>query len=230
MSSPASSRTRHRRTRSEQYRLHEQAVHLLLRLFDEGGYEAISMRKLASEIGVPPMSLYRYFPSKKHLIQHIWAELLLRAYRHALVRAHECSSPPERLGAYLDGYLQYWLDNRNHYWVVFSIREGGTDAAEPGDAAPCPNPYRFLETLAELIGACAGRDGGSEVRRLAEVLFCETLGFLTGVIGMASLASADIEGLKRRLVREMVDQAITGGGGPDAASAASPVSEAMDGR
>lgn len=201
-------------------------------MFDEGGYEAISMRKLASEIGVPPMSLYRYFPSKKHLIQHIWVELLLRAYQHALARAHECSSPPERLGAYLDGYLQYWLDNRHHYWVVFSIRDGSADPAEPGDGAPCPNPYRFLETLAEMIGACAGTgtDAGTEVRHLAEALFCKTLGFLTGVISMASLMSADIEGLKHRLVREMVDQAITGGGGPDAASAASPVSEAMDGR
>ena len=66
---------RARRTRSEQKELHEQAVRASLRMFEDGGYEALSMRKLASEVGVPPMSLYRYFPTKAHLIRHIWADL-----------------------------------------------------------------------------------------------------------------------------------------------------------
>lgn len=42
-----------------------------LRLVDTGGVEALSMRKLASELDVNPMSLYHHVDSKTVLIQHV---------------------------------------------------------------------------------------------------------------------------------------------------------------
>ncbi len=202
---------RARRTRAEQKALHEQAVRASLRMFEDGGYEALSMRKLASEVGVPAMSLYRYFPTKAHLIRHIWADLLLRAHSQASSALRETADAPARLAAYLDSWLQYWLDNRRHYWVVFAIRDSGRDwVAESDGEAPRPDPWRVLATLAELVDGCVGQERRST--RLhphaVEALFCKTLGFLTGVIGMASLAQSDVEGLKRCLVAEMVEQIV----------------------
>lgn len=47
-------------------------------LADEGGIEALSMRRLAQELGVEAMSLYHYFPSKNDLLagmlQSVYAE------------------------------------------------------------------------------------------------------------------------------------------------------------
>lgn len=205
---PRTQRTR--RTRSEQRALHEQAVQASLRMFEDGGYEALSMRKLASEVGVPPMSLYRYFPTKAHLIRHIWADLLLRAHSHALSMQESAPTPPQRLAVYLDAWLQYWLDNRRHYWVVFAIRDSGRDwlDASNGDV-PCPDPWRFLAMLGELVEGCAAEAGDAHDSRIAEALFCKSLGFLTGVIGMASLANADIDALKRSLVADMVEQVVS---------------------
>lgn len=201
-------RTRH--TRTQQRELHEQAVRASLRMFEDGGYEALSMRKLASEVGVPPMSLYRYFPTKAHLIRYIWADLLLRAHNAALAAQENEAGAPERLAAYLDAWLQYWLDNRRHYWVVFAIRDSGRDWVDPSlTDVPCPDPWRFLAKLSELVESCAAEGrGGAGNPHLVEALFCKTLGFLTGVIGMASLAKADVEGLKRSLVAEMVEQVV----------------------
>lgn len=203
---------RARRTRSEQRELHEQAVRASLRMFEDGGYEALSMRKLASEVGVPPMSLYRYFPTKAHLVRHIWADLLLRAHSQALSTLQGAANGSERLGSYLDAWLQYWLDNRRHYWVVFAIRDSGRDWVDAsGSDAPCPDPWRFLATLAELVDDCSAEGRRPQTHpHLVEALFCKTLGFLTGVIGMASLAKADVEGLKRSLVAEMVEQVVSG--------------------
>lgn len=203
---------RARRTRAEQRDLHEQAVRASLRMFEDGGYEALSMRKLASQVGVPPMSLYRYFPTKAHLIRHIWADLLLRAHSQATAALPEAADAPMRLAAYLDAWLQYWLDNRRHYWVVFAIRDSGRDwVAETDGAAPRPDPWRVLATLSELVDGCVAEGGRSRLHPHAvEVLFCKTLGFLTGVIGMASLAKADVDGLKRSLVAEMVEQVVSG--------------------
>ncbi|HEY0876834.1 MAG TPA: TetR/AcrR family transcriptional regulator [Zeimonas sp.] len=202
---------RARRTRSEQKELHEQAVRASLRMFEDGGYEALSMRKLASEVGVPPMSLYRYFPTKAHLVRHIWADLLLRAHSHALSAQQQPAGARERLAAYLDAWLQYWLDNRRHYWVVFAIRDSGRDWVDASNGkAPCPDPWRLLATLGELVDRCAAEVHGAPAHpQVTEALFCKTLGFLTGVIGMASLARADVEGLKRSLVAEMVESVVS---------------------
>ena len=210
-SGPRSQRTR--RTRSEQRELHEQAVRASLRMFEDGGYEALSMRKLASEVGVPPMSLYRYFPTKAHLVRHIWADLLLRAHSHALSAQESAPIAQDRLAAYLDAWLQYWLDNRRHYWVVFAIRDSGRDWLDASNGeVPCPDPWRFLAMLGELSTACAAEAGSAQAPpRVAEVHFCKALGFLTGVIGMASLANADVESLKRSLVAEMVEQVVPTG-------------------
>lgn len=202
-------RQRRRRTKSEQQRLHASAVMVSLRMFEEGGYEAVSMRKLAAEVGVPAMSLYRYFPTKAHLIRHIWDDILERAWQRALDRLDAKDAPAVRIASYLDGYLQYWLDNRRHYRVVFAIRDSfGADTDEPGAERVCPDPRRFMQTLGELVAECAGprRDEESLCRQLVEAVFCQALGFLVGAIGVASLLSADIDALKKRLVREMVEQ------------------------
>ncbi|MGN9839854.1 TetR/AcrR family transcriptional regulator [Nonomuraea sp. H19] len=44
-----------------------------LRLMDEGGVEGLSMRKLAAELDVNPMSLYHHVESKDALLGHICA-------------------------------------------------------------------------------------------------------------------------------------------------------------
>jgi TetR/AcrR family tetracycline transcriptional repressor len=59
----------------------ERILHVGLRLIDEQGLEAFTMRKLASELGVDPMSLYRYFENKEALLDGVadvlWAEVKL---------------------------------------------------------------------------------------------------------------------------------------------------------
>ncbi len=40
-----------------------------IRLADAGGLEAVTMRAVAAELGIAPMSLYNYVPTKDHLFQ-----------------------------------------------------------------------------------------------------------------------------------------------------------------
>jgi AcrR family transcriptional regulator len=44
-----------------------------LRLIDEGGVEGLSMRKLAAELDVNPMSVYHHVPSKEALLRQVCA-------------------------------------------------------------------------------------------------------------------------------------------------------------
>src|SRR5262249_32597314 len=59
----------------------ERILHVGLRLIDEQGLEAFSMRRLAQELGVDPMSLYHHFRNKDALLDGVaavlWEEVTL---------------------------------------------------------------------------------------------------------------------------------------------------------
>ncbi|MBO0779819.1 MAG: TetR/AcrR family transcriptional regulator [Ktedonobacteraceae bacterium] len=59
----------------------ERILHVGLRLIDQQGLEALTMRKLASELGVDPMALYRHFKNKEALLDGVadmlWGEIVL---------------------------------------------------------------------------------------------------------------------------------------------------------
>jgi AcrR family transcriptional regulator len=52
-----------------------------VRLADAGGLDAVTMRAVAAELGMAPMSLYNYVPSKDHLIQ-LMTDLVSAEYRY----------------------------------------------------------------------------------------------------------------------------------------------------
>lgn len=57
----------------------ERILHAGLRVIDQEGLEALTMRKLAQDLGVDPMSLYRHFENKEALLSGLadalWAEV-----------------------------------------------------------------------------------------------------------------------------------------------------------
>lgn len=198
-----------RRTRVEQAEFYEQIVQISLQLFSDGGYDAISMRRLASEVGIAPMSLYRYFPTKVHLIRHIWDDVLRHAYECAIRPLGSTQAPLERLRRFLDAYMQYWLDHVDHYWVVFAIRDNLCDLrVEENAHAIGPNPQRFVRALGDLFDACVpgGRLTPAKRQLAIDMLCCKVFGFLLGTIGLASLRWSDVPSLKTRLLDDMIEQ------------------------
>ena len=203
MAAAAPNRRPYRRTKAEQTELESQVVRVCLQLFADGGYEAISMRKLAGEVGVAPMSLYRYFPTKAHLMRHIWDDILCRACDQAAQDMARARRPQTRLRAFLNGFLQYWLENRSHYWVVFAIRDDLSELhADAASDVLRPNPQRVVATLGELLDACAGPQPvpQRERKNMVDMLFQRLLGFLLGVIGLGSVVWTEVASLKETLL------------------------------
>ena len=202
---------RHRRTRAEQVALHAQIIQIAQSLFEDGGLEAISMRKIAQLADVSAMGLYRYFPSKAHLMRHIWDDLLLMAHGAASRGVDHTSDAHARLRSYLDSFIQYWLDNRSHYRVVSSVRDTWYDTTT-GTQPPGLRqvPQLLLDALADLLCACCAPPRTSlEWRHLLEMLLCKALGFLHAVLGVLSYPLQDVQALKRRIVDDMVLQVRT---------------------
>jgi AcrR family transcriptional regulator len=87
----------------------EAAVNLIARF----GYEAMSMRQLAAEVGVQAAALYRYFPTKEELLF-----TLMRDHMDGLTDAWEAArpagaDPAQRLSAYVRNHIAFHIERRH---------------------------------------------------------------------------------------------------------------------
>src|SRR5437868_14879419 len=63
----------------------EQVADAVEELFEEGGYEAVSIEETAKRLGVSRATLYRTVPSKEHLLAILFERMTTELYAAALV-------------------------------------------------------------------------------------------------------------------------------------------------
>ncbi|WP_353642092.1 TetR/AcrR family transcriptional regulator [Mesorhizobium sp. WSM2239] len=84
-----------------------------LGLIARHGYEAMSMRQLAAEVGVQAAALYRYFPTKQDLLF-----ALMREHMEGLQAAWEAARPATndpvaRLSAFVENHIRFHVARRH---------------------------------------------------------------------------------------------------------------------
>ena len=77
------------------------------------GYEAMSMRRLAAEVGVQAAALYRYFPTKEDLLL-----TLMREHMQGLMASWQAARPPSAdpvalLSAFVDHHIRFHVARRH---------------------------------------------------------------------------------------------------------------------
>src|SRR3954452_11836906 len=106
-----------------------------LRLFRERGYEATTMRLIATEAGVATGNAYYYFPSKGHLVQELYREVTAEHATRAREVLDGCTDLATRLSvtlhAALDVFAPYHAFGAE--FVTVAVRPGS--AASPFSAA-----------------------------------------------------------------------------------------------
>lgn len=90
-----------------------------LDLFQAEGYGAISMRRLATEIGCSPMTLYSYFENKIDILRALWVSVFHDLFESLHQQARQETNPAKRLHVLSKGYVDYWLEHTEHYRMVF---------------------------------------------------------------------------------------------------------------
>lgn len=172
------------------------------RLFQQEGYRAVSMRRLASEAGCTPMTLYAYFPSKTAILRHIWAQLLAALFADLAHTAAATRDPAKRLHAVSLGYVNYWLTHPDHYRMVF-MTEGVTQA-DVGDFVADDHGGDHYRLFAEALQAVLGRTSAADLKLRTDVLVCG----LHGVAHNAITISAYRWAPAKRLVAMVVAGAL----------------------
>lgn len=101
----------------------ERVMAVAMRLFVESGYEGLSMRAVAAELGVSPMTPYRYLRNKDELFTLVRIEAFRRLADHQ--RATAQAHPPglQRLRALGAAYLAFASDEPQAYRIMFELEQ-----------------------------------------------------------------------------------------------------------
>ncbi len=124
-------------------------------LFAERGYEAVTMRALAAELGCSPMTPYRYFADKAEIFALVRASAFLRFAALQEEAAGGTASVTERLARLGRAYIDFAHKAPDAYRVIFALDQSGQDEyptlAEAGVRAWGPLRALVGEAVAEQV-------------------------------------------------------------------------------
>lgn len=117
----------------EQFR--ESLCDVATRLFAEKGYDGVTMRALAAELGCSPMTPYRYFENKDEIFAAVRRAGFDR-FADALDEARSASADHlERMRTLCQRYVRFALEEPHAYRIMFELDPpGGAEAPNIDEA------------------------------------------------------------------------------------------------
>jgi AcrR family transcriptional regulator len=137
----------------------EKLIDAAERLFARHGLEAVTLRQLAAEVGVSPMTPYRYFADKDAILAAVRARAFTR-HAEALEAAYEAASaePAAAGAAVCEAYVDFAFAHPQAYKLMFDISQP-TEADYPELIAAGDRSRRTMTRHLEAMAA-VGQFGG----------------------------------------------------------------------
>jgi AcrR family transcriptional regulator len=104
----------------------ERACACARRLFADRGFDGMSMRALAAELGCSPMTAYRYFENKADLFAHVRADAF-RRFADAQKAAAGARDPVDRLRTLKQAYIDFAIADPVAYRIMFELHQEPTE-------------------------------------------------------------------------------------------------------
>lgn len=175
-----------------------------LTLFQQEGYAAISMRRLAREAGCTAMTLYTYYDSKFDILSALWTDVFAQVFDALGQVAATQADPEARLRAMALGYVDYWLTHKEHYFLVF-MSAGISQTDVTGYVSGSETLARF-DALQDSLQAVLGGQVSAETLRLkTQLLSCMLHGIAHNLITIGGYPWSE----PQKLVQLAIDGLLT---------------------
>jgi AcrR family transcriptional regulator len=181
------------------HQFRKRAADAAIHLFAVQGYDAVTMRALAAELGVSAMTPYRYLAGKEELFALVRAEAFRRFADRLEASLETTRGPLERLFDIKRAYVQFAVDDPDAYRTMFELRPPVPDLELPELLAEIRRAFGcLLDTVTDAVrtGALQG-----DPLTIAHLMWASTHGLvslhLAGRLRMgrslAALAALDHE-------------------------------------
>ena len=166
-----------------------------MELYVKGGYENVTMRRIAAKIEYSPGTIYLYFQNKNDIMLQLCYQGFERFLAHQ-DKLEIIADPLERLSAGGRYYLAFALENPELYELMFATKEIFKESGPDEESVP----LRAFRKFAENVKACldAGLFSAGEVETTAIALWATLHG----------LASLLIKGRLRFLPEESLAEVV----------------------
>lgn len=192
-----------RRGPAEMAALKREMLERARKIYREEGVEALSMRRLAQELGISTMAIYSYFDNKKALLDGLWIEVFESLTDELLDASRDQHGPRRVLEAHVRRFLDFWERHPEQFRMIYMSLSQSGSLDEIGQAQ-VPVYNRLLNLVRERMAACA--PGGlqaddGQVKRLCDQMSVRTMGYLLLVIGLPRYPVHDREQLRETVVQ-----------------------------
>lgn len=152
-------------------------INQALKLFQEEGYDAVSIRRLAKEVGCAPMTIYAHFEGKINILQHLWAVVLDTVFNEIRTQIETAKNSNERLLIASQTFTNYWLTKPDHFRLVFmssGITRPDVDSFLKNKATL--SHFKFFSGLVMLALADTHTPTSQEVKTKTDALISALIG------------------------------------------------------
>lgn len=182
MTDPAAAPTRpHRARRGEGDRLRvevlDAAESLLVR---KGSMEAVSMRAIATAVGVTPAAIYLHFEDKDRLFFEVCSRRFAEFGTTIIAALQEEDGPVDQLAALGRAYIRYGLEHPEQYAILFGQRISIPDDVDPTELAGIDALGALVDVVAR--GQAEGVFVGDDPMPAAMTLWATVHGYVELVL------------------------------------------------
>ena len=111
-------------------------------LLAEGGLNALSMRAVASQVGLSATAIYHWFDGKEDLVDRVVQHGFQRSEAYMWKAIEELpAGSMDRVAALGEAYIRFALENREYFKIIFAIQ---TPTPRHIDDVPGKGGYRVL--------------------------------------------------------------------------------------
>ncbi|MGN7876691.1 TetR/AcrR family transcriptional regulator [Roseateles sp. 22389] len=217
-------RPRLRRGPAEMAALKREMLERARKIYRDEGVEALSMRRLAQELGISTMAIYSYFESKKALLDGLWIEVFEALTDELLDASKDQRAPRKVLEAHTRCLLDFWERHPEQFRMIYmSLTQTGSLEEIGQSQQPVYN--RLLGLMRERVAACAPEGfepDETAIRLICDQMSVRTMGYLMMVIGLPRYPLYDREALReftvQGVLRDVTDQFVRFVSGANAAT------------
>ncbi|MGR4932165.1 TetR/AcrR family transcriptional regulator [Bradyrhizobium sp. CAR08] len=179
--------------------------------FASGTLETVSIQKIADALDYSKGTVLKYFPTKILLLMAVKERNLEEmADRLEQVRALQ-SSGEARLRRVMQAYIDYWVDNPDHFRSLYSMAGTVEDRRFPdgvyfGQTEIARKGYGlFVTSIAEYLSELGVEATPGLTERLATALLSAAHGVISLPLGTPTMKWPDIRGNGRLVLGSLID-------------------------
>ena len=169
------------------------------------GYYSISMRKIASQVGVSATSIYLHFESKEHLV-HTLIEEAIEELSTALEKSTENkTSTIEKFHALIEAYMDFGITNPEKYEVIYMVKSDAMGRYPKEKFRKVRKGFTLLESIIR-EGVSDGVMDVEDPMMAAYIIWAQMHGVISVILNQR--LDSRIEGT--RFIEESAEQIIQG--------------------